>query len=268
MLPEERRQRILTLLDDSEVLRPADLAVQLRVSAETIRRDLVVLELEGAVRRVYGGAARARDLSRSAEPARAEREVIQREAKAQIAAVVSSLVGGSDTVFLDVGTTVLAAAQALPKSFQGRVVTNSISAVVALSGRPGVNLHLVGGRIRHDELTCSGPDTAEQVSSFFADKAFLGSGGAHPSAGLTDYHLDEIAVRLRMIDNAIEVYVLADGSKLGHVALRKVCGWERITALITDSGADPDIVRELRDAGLKVLQAPAEPAEDPGEYAS
>jgi DeoR family transcriptional regulator, fructose operon transcriptional repressor len=268
MLPEERRNRILDLLDDSEVLRPADLAVQLGVSAETIRRDLVVLELQGDVRRIYGGAVRARDLSRNAEPARAEREVIQQQAKAEIAGVVAGLVQPSDSVFLDVGTTVLTCAQALPAAFRGRVITNSLSVVVALSSRTDVHLHLAGGRIRHDELTCSGPDTAEQVGRFFADKAFLGSGGVHPEAGLTDYDLDEIAVRHRMIDNASKVYVLADGTKLGHVALRRVCGWERITALITDSAADPGTVRALRDAGLTVLQPLPAAGSTPGEQAS
>ncbi|QYN18707.1 DeoR/GlpR family DNA-binding transcription regulator [Amycolatopsis sp. DSM 110486] len=262
MLPDERRRQILALLNSSEVLRPADMAVQLDVSPETIRRDLVLLEREGAIRRVYGGAAKAKNLSRSAEPGRVERENIEREAKAEIAEVVASIVGDDDTVFLDVGTTVLAAARALPESFRGRVVTNNLGAVLAMAGRDGVNLHLVGGRVRHDELTCSGPDAEDQVSNFFADKAFLGSGGVHATGGLTDYHLDEIAVRRRMISNAAEVYVLADGSKLGHVALRKVCELDRITALITDSSADPEMVAQLRDAGLTVVQPAVAGAED------
>lgn len=264
MLPEERRQQILALLDASEVLRPTELATELDVSAETIRRDLVVLEREGAVRRVYGGAARSRDLSRSAEPGRAERENLAREAKAEIAATVASLVGADDTVFLDVGTTVLAAARQLPDTFHGRVVTNNLGAVLALASRPAINLHLVGGRVRHEELTCSGPDAEEQVSRFFADKAFLGSGGVHPTGGLTDYDIDEIAVRDRMIRNATEVYVLADASKLGHVALRRVCSWDRVTALITDSSADPAMLASLRDNGLVVLQCPAGGARDAG----
>jgi DeoR/GlpR family transcriptional regulator of sugar metabolism len=245
------------------------MAAQLNVSPETIRRDLVQLERQGSIRRVYGGAARARDLSRSAEPPRAERESIDREAKAEIAATVARLVGEDDTVFLDVGTTVLTAARQLPETFRGRVVTNNIGAVMALVGRDGVDLHMVGGRIRHDELTCSGPDAEVQVSSFFADKAFLGSGGLHPTGGLTDYNLDEIAVRLRMIENATEVYVLADASKLGHVALRRVCALDRITALITDSAASSDMLMQLRDAGLTVIQPePPASADKPVERVS
>ncbi|GII96440.1 DeoR/GlpR family DNA-binding transcription regulator [Sinosporangium siamense] len=264
MLPEERRQRILSLLDGSEVLRPTEMASLLSVSAETIRRDLVLLEREGVIRRVYGGAARTRNLSRSAEPPRVEREALQQTAKDEIADLCVPLLNDTDTVFLDVGTTVLAWARRFPATFTGRVVTNSISAATALAGRREVDLHLVGGRLRHDELTTSGADAEEQVGRFFADKAFLGSGGAHPAAGLTDYNLDEIAVRHRMIDNATQVYVLADATKLGHIALRKVCGWDRVTALITDGSADPELVRQLRDTGLTVLcpDSPAAGGED------
>ncbi|WP_283136299.1 DeoR/GlpR family DNA-binding transcription regulator [Rhizohabitans arisaemae] len=257
MLPEERRRRILALLDESEVLRPTEMAAELEVSAETIRRDLVLLEKDGVIRRVYGGAARARNLSRSAEPTRVERESLQQKAKDEIARICATLVGDTDTIFLDVGTTVLTWARQLPASFHGRVVTNSIGAATALAGRKEIDLHIIGGRIRHDELTSSGADAEEQVGRFFADKAFLGSGGVHPVAGLTDYHLDEIAVRNRMIDNATRVYVLADSTKLGHIALRKVCGWDRVTALVTGGAVEEDVVRQLRDTGLTVLRPEA-----------
>jgi DeoR/GlpR family transcriptional regulator of sugar metabolism len=247
MIPEERRRRILELLDDDDVVRPALLAESLSVSVETIRRDLLALEHDGIVRRVYGGATRARHLSRSSEPVRAERTRLNQEAKEQIGDLVGRLVADGDTIFLDVGTTASAAAGRLPSTFRGRVITNSIAVVGALSERTDIDLHLIGGRVRHDEQTCSGPDAEEQIGRYFADKAFLGSGGVHPDAGLTDYHVEEIGVRHQMITNAAEVFVLADASKLGHVALRKVCGWDRIDAVVTDASADPATVAGLRE---------------------
>ena len=257
MIPEERRRRILELLDDDDVVRPVLLAERLSVSVETIRRDLLALEQDGIIRRVYGGATRARPLSRSSEPVRAERTTLNQEAKEEIGDLVGGLVGDADTVFLDVGTTTAAAAARLPATFHGRVITNSISVVAALSERTDVDVHLIGGRVRHDELTCSGPDAEEQIGRYFADKAFLGSGGVHPATGLTDYHIEEIGVRHQMISNAAEVYVLADASKLGHVALRQVCGWDRLTGVVTDSSADPGTVSELREVTKVILPEPA-----------
>ncbi|GLU50335.1 DeoR family transcriptional regulator [Nocardiopsis ansamitocini] len=262
MLPDERRTLILTLLEGTEVLRPNDIAEQTGVSAETVRRDLVALEREGAVRRVYGGVARGQRLSRSSEPLRAEREGFQQRAKNEIGAVAASLVGEEDTLFMDVGTTVLAVARRLPDTFRGRILTNSITVAAAFTDRPGVDVHLAGGRLRHDELVVSGADTEAQVRKFYPDIAVIGSGGAHPVIGLTDYHVDEIAVRLAAVKNASRVYVLADSSKLGHVALRKVCDWDAVTAIITDSEADPELIAEFREAGTTVY---AGRAPDPDE---
>lgn len=253
MLPDKRRELILRLLEEREVARPANLAEEVGVSVETIRRDLVSLEQEGAVHRVYGGVARAR-LSQSTEPSRAERLALQGSAKAEIAVLVAGLIDDADTVIFDVGTTVEMCAEALKPDFHGRVITNSVPVVTRLAARSGLDVHLLGGHVRLDELSCSGPDTVALVRQFHADKAILGSGGVHPQAGLTDYNLDEIAVRLAIIDAARQAYVVADATKIGHTALRKVCDWGRIAAVVTDSAADPQHVTRLREAGVDVLR--------------
>jgi DeoR/GlpR family transcriptional regulator of sugar metabolism len=90
----------------------------------------------------------------------------------------------------------------------------------------------------------------------FADCAFLGSGGVDAAAGLTDYHLDEIAVRKVQIAHSAQRFVLADSAKLGHVAVGRVCALDEITAVITDDDADERTVASLRTAGVEVLVAP------------
>ena len=63
------------------------------------------------------------------------------------------------------------------------------------------------------------PESAEAFfADFYADKAFLGSGGVHAQAGLTDYHPPEVATRRTIIAHAAASYVLADSSKLGAIA--------------------------------------------------
>jgi DeoR/GlpR family transcriptional regulator of sugar metabolism len=262
MIPEERQRRILAVLDADDIVRPADLADRLNVSVETIRRDLLALEQSGQVRRVYGGATRARHSSRSTEPVRAERVMLHQSAKEEIGRLAAGLVSDQDTIFIDVGTTACQVARYLAPTFHGRVITNNVLVVTALAERPEVSLHMLGGRVRHDELSCSGPDAEEQASRYYADKAFLGSGGVHPGAGLTDYHIDEIGVRQHMITNASGIYVLADASKLGHVALRQVCGWDRITGVITDASAEREMVRQLRELTTVLLHETASEAKE------
>jgi DeoR family transcriptional regulator, fructose operon transcriptional repressor len=81
----------------------------------------------------------------------------------------------------------------------------------------------------------------------------------HPVAGLTDYHPDEVDARRLVVERAERSYVLADSSKLGVVAVRKVCDLARITAVLTDGLDNPDAAAALTAAGVELIRA--EPAE-------
>jgi DeoR family transcriptional regulator, fructose operon transcriptional repressor len=102
-------------------------------------------------------------------------------------------------------------------------------------------LLLCGGQVRAGDAACYGARADQFFGEFYADQAFLGSGGVHAEAGLTDYHPHEVATRRVIIAHAGASYVLADSSKLGAVALHRVCSLSQVTAIITDSGADPGI---------------------------
>jgi len=127
-----------------------------------------------------------------------------------------------------------------------------------LSGNESVELLLSGGQVRNGDAACFGRRTDDFFEEFYADKAFLGSGGVHAEAGLTDYHPHEVATRRVIIAHAGASYVLADSSKLGTVAVRRVCPLTQITAILTDSD-DPQASKEAVDAlvaaGCTVLRA-------------
>lgn len=253
MLPEERRQRIVESLGESGLVRVDDLVPELGVSAETIRRDLIALEDRGELTRVYGGATRNPG---AAEPGQGRRDVANLLAKRAIARLAASLVRPGQTLIFDVGTTVLELARALPRDLAGQALTNSGYVAMELARRPSLHVHLAGGEVRADDLACSGPETEEFLGGFFADIAFLCAGGVHPQAGITDFYPREIAVRRHMLQRSTERYVLADSSKLGRVALRRVCEVSGVSAVITDSEAPGEVVDSLRARGVRVLVAP------------
>lgn len=263
MLPEERRLQIVEQVRARPLVRADELARRFGVSIETVRRDLDALQRDGLVRRVYGGATGTGVVPRTLEASFDQRQALHLEAKRAIGRLGASLVAPDDVLVLDVGTTVAELARVLPASFHGRVLTNSLLAAVEVSRRAGpgqggghpVEIQVAGGRLRPGDLACSGAQAAAFFAGWYADKAFLGSGGVHPEAGLTDYHPEEVVVRQVMLDHAAEVYVLADSSKLGQVALRKVCDLDRITAVLTDDGADPAVVGALESKGVRVLVA-------------
>jgi DeoR family fructose operon transcriptional repressor len=251
--PEERRMAILQEVVQRRVVRAGDLARRFGVSAETIRRDLLALEREGLTRRVYGGTAAVR--RSPAEASFEQRRVERAEQKQAMAREAAALIEPGDTCIFDVGTSVAQVASQLSPAYHGRVLTNSLLVAIELAGREDVDLLTSGGRVRPGDLACSGPQVVDFYAGFHGGKAFLGSGGVDAATGLTDYYLDEVSVRRVIIERADELYVMADSSKMGQTAPIAVCPLERLTAVITDDGVDPEVHRSLEEAGVRVIVA-------------
>jgi DeoR family transcriptional regulator, fructose operon transcriptional repressor len=252
MLPTQRRQAILAQVREQAAVSAEDLSGQFAVSVETIRRDLRALRDAGLLERVYGGATRP--AGRSSEGSFAARSIRHIERKLAIAAMAAALVEPEETIVIDIGTTALEVARALPDGFRGRVITNSVPAALELSGRGGVELLLSGGQVRPGDGACSGAHAESFFAEFYADRAFLGSGGVHHEAGLTDYYPAEVVVRRTIVTHTAKAYVLADSSKLGAIAVHRVCPLSRVTAVLTDHQASPEVVEALAGAGCTVLR--------------
>ena len=181
MLPTQRRQAILAQVRQHSAVSADDLARQFGVSVETIRRDLRRLGNRGLLDRVYGGAIRP--AGRSSEGSFAARSVRRMAAKRVMAQLAASFVEPGDTVIIDVGTSALEVARALPAAFEGRVLTNSVPVAIELSARREIELLLCGGQVRPGDGACSGAHAEAFFAEFYADRAFLGSGGVHPRPG-------------------------------------------------------------------------------------
>jgi DeoR family transcriptional regulator, fructose operon transcriptional repressor len=251
-LPEERRLQIAAQLRRNARVRVEDLAQQFAVSGETIRRDLQVLEERGLLRRVYGGAVAQHgpDLLGAVEA-----QAAVGDPERAIAIRAAALVEPDDTVILDIGSAVAQVARALPATFAGRALCCSLPTAAELTGRTGVEVHVAGGQVRAPDLACTGASAERFLDQFFADRAFIAASGVHHAAGVTADRLDEIPLRQVILRQAAEVYVLAEAARLGRVAVGRVCPLAAVTAVITDSGADPAAVQALEQAGVRVLMA-------------
>ena len=250
MLPSERRRAIAAAVTAG--VRTEDLAARFEVSAETIRRDLIRLQQDGLLHRVHGGAEPT-ERPRADEANFVTRQTLHLPAKRAIAALAAGLVEPGHTVLLDVGTTALEVARAIADDWRGTVVTNSLLVCAELAARPSVQVISLGGRVRPGDLAGSGPQAVAALSELYADLAFLGSGGLHAEAGLTDYHSDEIDLRRLMITHSARSYVLADRTKFGIVAARAVCDLTALDAVISDAPPDATLTQALKEADVDVL---------------
>jgi DeoR/GlpR family transcriptional regulator of sugar metabolism len=248
MLAAERRDLLLTRLRADGKLVAKELALELGLSEDSIRRDLRDLAAAGLCQRVYGGAVPA---SRALVDYAARSEV-EPTSKRAVARLAATLVRPGGVVLLDGGTTTLAVAEALPLDLDCTVITHSPTISVALLSHPHVEVILLGGRIfKHSAVTC-GAAAVEAAARVSADVFLLGVTGVHRTHGLTTGDADEAAMKRALSARAAETYVLASAEKLGAVSRYRVLRLEDVTGIITDGSPD-DTIDRIREGGTTVL---------------
>jgi DeoR family fructose operon transcriptional repressor len=257
MYGSERRRHITEVLSASGRVTVADLASGLDVSAETIRRDLSVLESEGLLERTHGGAVPAIPGGR-VERTLAARRAENVTAKSAIARAALGLLpapGGS--VLLDAGSTTASLAESLTEpATEGHglsLVTNSVPVADSLHRSGASRLHVLGGAVRGLTGACVGAPVLRALDTIRVDIAFLGTNGLHAERGLTTLDPDEAAVKSAMSRAARRVAVLADSSKFGHEFLVSFAGLDQIDVLVTDTPPTGLLAAALRDREVEVV---------------
>ena len=243
MRPKDRQQAIAAFVERQGEASVEALGAAFGVSAETIRRDLTRLAEGGAVLKVHGGARRPRP---AAEGSFAERMADQAEAKAEIAARLAAQVRPGETLFIDTGSTTLAAAARLAEVPDLTVVTNSWRVAQAMGG---AEVLLLGGRFRADNGQTVGPETVRQIAQVRADAAVL-TVTALDQGGPMDADLDEAQVARAMRENARRCIVLAHGAKLGRTAPHRICRLDQVDVLVCETAPDAALSAALREAGV------------------
>ncbi|QUQ71917.1 DeoR/GlpR family DNA-binding transcription regulator [Kutzneria sp. CA-103260] len=249
MLVAERHELLLAQLAAQGKVVAKDIAAELAISEDTIRRDLRELASVGLCQRVYGGAL-------PVSPAVADyatRQTVALDSKQLVAKRARSLIEPGMTVLIDGGTTALAVVQALDQECM--VITHSPTIACALLDRPAVDVFLLGGRLfRHSAVTC-GAATVEAAQSVSADLFLLGVTGVHPDEGLTTGDAEEAAMKRALAARAADTYVLASAEKIGTASRYRVLAAREVAGIITDVPADHPVVRRLQNDDVTVLHA-------------
>jgi DeoR family transcriptional regulator, aga operon transcriptional repressor len=249
-----RREEMLAVIREREFARVTELAERFSISEVTVRSDLDALAERGHVRRVRGGAV-ARSLP---HPERSFEETAGAniDEKQAIGRAAAALLADGETVVLDVGTTTTAVARALTARMDLRdvtVFTNGLTTALELeAAAPRVTVVVTGGTLRPLQHSLVDPMGGLLLEQIHVRTAVIGCNGVDPDAGVTNINLPEAAVKRRMLAAAQRRVVVADGSKIGEVALAQLCPIDDVDLLITGSSADPDVVAALRDRGLQV----------------
>lgn len=247
--------RLVTLRGSCSIV---ELAEQLGVSDETVRRHVRPLVDRGQVEKVHGGIVMP-DRLREAPMERRMGE--NRAAKQAIAAAVAERVDDGDTMMLDTGSTTAYVAVALSRKSGLQVVTNSTEIGRILARQRSNKVYLVGGEVGSDQLATFGPQAIDFVRRFNVHHAILSIGGINADSELMNFGLDEAEFSRAVIRQAASVTVVADHTKFSRRALVKVCDVADIDTFVTDSRPPEAFCRLLtRNDSSLVIARPQESA--------
>ncbi|MGQ7296135.1 DeoR/GlpR family DNA-binding transcription regulator [Quadrisphaera sp. KR29] len=248
----KRSRRMLAILDlvaERGEVSLTELAEALGTSHATVRRDLAALGDQRLLLRTHGGA---RAVDSGGEVPVSLRGTRHQEAKRAIAAAVAQTVPRHRyAIALSGGTTTGAVARALSGHTELTIVTNSLSIAQLVTSFPQMKIMMTGGILRPESLELVGQLAENTFSAINLGTAILGADGI-TAAGVTTHDETEARTNHAMVVHAQRVVVVADGSKVGHLAFAHVVGLDHVDALVTDTSADPEVLEQVRAAGVEV----------------
>jgi DeoR family transcriptional regulator of aga operon len=251
MLSEERRIKILELVQQHGNVHVRDLSERFSTSEATIRSDLNKLYTRGYLKRTHGGAVRPETISidRSLQ----EKSKMHADEKQRIGAAAAELIADGESIILDSGTTTQQIARHIKSRKNLKVITNGVNIAMELLGVPEIQLILLGGAVRPKSFSVVGHFAEEMLDRLSADKLFIGADACDMEFGLTTPNLEEAQVNQSMVRIAKEKILAADSSKFGKRSLARIMSIGEIDKIITDEDLPEATQAELKAKGIELI---------------
>lgn len=244
-----RQEALLRLVGERGFGTVENLARHFGVSTQTIRRDIIALTDRGLLQRFHGGAGPAG----AVRLGHAEKVARQRDAKAQIAALVLREIPPGAAIFLDVGTTADAVAAALAGRQDLSIFTNNIVAALQLAGAAGPRVRILGGVLRGSDGSLVGGETVRELGRFALDLAVIACSGFDARGAPMDFDGEKIAVKRAAIAAARRSLLIADASKFGRQALERIAPLDAFAALVADMPPEGALLAQFGHLDVAII---------------
>ncbi len=253
MLERERHTIILKLVGDRSIVSVVELAGLLNASEATIRRDINALAEQGAVRRIRGGAEALRPRHEAhlvGMPFALSKDQCVAEKRA-IARAAARLIEGDESIIIQGGTTTYALVEFLVDT-ELDILTNSFPIAARLLETSRNRITLPGGTLFREQNIVLSPFDNDATSNFHARTMFAGCYGIG-RFGITETDPLIVQAETRLLRRAERLVVMADSRKLRNQSSMVVAGLDRISVLVTDSGARAEELEVFRAAGIQLI---------------
>ncbi len=215
-----------------------ELSGRFDVSPQTIRKDLNDLCVRRLMSRVHGGAVVASGVENLAYEAR---RAMAQGAKRAIAEAAASMVPNRASLFINIGTTTEEVARALADHEDLLVITNNLNVATLLYRHPRIELIMAGGPVRHADGAVIGSAAVDFVRQFRVDYAVIGASAIEEDGTLLDFDYREVQVARAIIDNARQIILVADRSKLERTAPVRIGSMSEVDTFVTDTVSSPEL---------------------------
>jgi DeoR family glycerol-3-phosphate regulon repressor len=248
-----RQRAILDVVRRQVTVSVEELAQQLGVTPQTVRRDVKQMEEAKLLARYHGGVG----LPSSVENIDySQRQVMNIEAKRRIAAAVAARVRPGSSLLINIGTTTEEVARALTHHTGLHVVTNNLNVATILAGQPGCEVIVAGGVVRGRDRGIVGEATVDFIRQFRVDIGIIGISSIEPDGTLRDFDSREVKVAQAIIEQSREVWLVADEDKFGRQSLVRLAHLSQIDKLFCDADPPANMKALCADARVELIVAP------------
>ncbi|MEO1398702.1 MAG: DeoR/GlpR family DNA-binding transcription regulator [Pseudomonadota bacterium] len=220
------------------------LAAHFGVTVQTIRRDLSDLAEAGKLERVHGGAILPSGVTNILYE---ERRALNATSKARIAQACAAHIPNGSSVFLNIGTTTEAVAQALLDHENLMVVTNNMNVATTLAANDACSVVVAGGTLRRSDGGLVGPLTSRTVEHFKVDIAVIGCSALDEGGDMLDFDLQEVGVSQTILRQCRRAFLVADVSKFARTAPARIASLAQIDTMFTDADVPEGLARRCQD---------------------
>jgi DeoR/GlpR family transcriptional regulator of sugar metabolism len=249
MLKKERQSYILQQVNLHNKVLSSSLSLEINVSEDTIRRDLMELSSEGKLLKVHGGAL-SRSFSNVYIPSNG---VYSQDQKKVIAQKAISLISDGMFVLTGGGTTIVEMARLLPRELKATFVSGSIAAILEYMDHPNIEVILIGDRVSKSSKITVGSEAISKVRQMKADICFLGTNALDLNNGVTDNDWEVVQLKKAMIESSQKVVCLAIAEKINTFQPIQICPLNKIDVLITELNPDDPMLKPYANAGIELL---------------
>lgn len=252
MFARERRASILKMLNTNKEVLVTDLAKNFSTSEVTIRKDLTELQSRNLVIRTRGGAILVPKVNDDIDTAIEKKRLFYYREKEAIGRIAAQLIKEGETIMIDSGTTTLQVAKHLDHIQHLTIITNAINVAVECLKYERFTVILLGGHLRNTSHSTVGPLTQATLKNLYCDRLFLGIDSFNLTEGVSTPNIEEANINQTMIAMSRETIAVCDSSKFNKRSFAHIAPVNQIQHLVTDSGINNDVYRQLQALGVDV----------------